>query len=572
MNSLEVDMLRCWKCRKYIANSDCLIKCNGKQLFEKSHYSDASQYTCNVWHMNLEALPDWVKCAIEKAEWMIGKLNCPFCGARLGGFNFVSNTKCSCGLFANIHLCKSRIDYQPACSFRLARSSVKHTSLCKVPSGSNNKIQHSVTGGILGPRNQGLSYNAKNTNGTGRLTEALCLEVRSTSFEMNNKKLHFKVFNKKKSPSASWPVNERCTVKTCHRKTHSLDLNIRERHVLLPSLYGVSSKGPIYHRQNETQPIYPRGSLQLESSRYNNSFQGLYNSDTDELPKKFSVTSCNTLTCRETECDCNFEASNQCSGDATADQLPFMMDLSSSVSAVEEDIGQQHITSVDLLQPANFSLVAVNQKLSKRERNKLKNLRKKQRKRERWLQKQTLNDNLNTDDEHEQRGDKESYLCAVCLDVYFNPYMCYPCHHIFCEPCLRMLAKDNPTNTPCPLCRTIIARVFFQTELNNSTKSSFPTEYLKLKESFQKSSSAKWPLPSCRKPFRVCEAGFQRHTDPVARRHFPHAAHRMDYMDFEDDSRGWWFDMDMVIIYIYSVNWVIGFIVFCFLCYFFFPF
>ncbi|CAM2114072.1 unnamed protein product [Caretta caretta] len=318
MNTLEDGMLRCWKCRKYIANSDCIIKCNGKQLSEKSHYSAASQYTCNIWHINLEALPDWVKCAIEKAEWMIGKLNCPFCGARLGGFNFVSNTRCSCGLLANIHLCKSRIDYQPACSVRLARSS-----------------------------------------------------------------------------------------------------------------------------------------------------------------------------------------------------------------------------------PANFSLVAVNQKLSKRERSKLKNLRKKQRKRERWLQKQTLNDDLNTDDEHEQRGDKESYLCAVCLDVYFNPYMCYPCHHIFCEPCLRMLAKDSPTNTPCPLCRTIIARVFFQTELNNSTKSFFPTEYLKLKENFQKSSSAKWPLPSCRKPFRVCDAGFQRHTDPVARRHFPHAAHRMDYMDFEDDSRGWWFDMDM---------------------------
>ncbi|RMC04480.1 hypothetical protein DUI87_18925 [Hirundo rustica rustica] len=74
------------------------------------------------------------------------------------------------------------------------------------------------------------------------------------------------------------------------------------------------------------------------------------------------------------------------------------------------------------------------------------------------------NDNLHADDEHELRGDKESYLCAVCLDVYFNPYMCYPCHHIFCEPCLRMLAKDNPASTPCPLCRTTIARVFFQTE------------------------------------------------------------------------------------------------------------
>uniref|UniRef100_A0A8C8S4P8 E3 ubiquitin-protein ligase RNF180 n=1 Tax=Pelusios castaneus TaxID=367368 RepID=A0A8C8S4P8_9SAUR len=540
-------------------------------LQQKSHYSATSQYTCNIWHMNLEALPDWVKCAIEKAEWMIGKLNCPFCGARLGGFNFVSNTKCSCGLFADVHFCKSRIDYQPACSVRLARSSVKHISLCNIPSGFNNEVQQSMTWGVLGPRNQGLSYLAKNTNSIGRLTEALCLEVRSTNFEMNGKKQCFQVFNKKKSLSASWPTNDRYTIKTFHRKAHSLDLNSKERLVLSPSLYGVSSKGNIYHRQNETRPIYPRVSLQLESNRNNNSFQGLYNSDTDKLSKNFSVTSCNTLTCKETEYDCSFEASEQCSGSAIADHRPFVMDLSSSVSAIEEDIGQQHIIPVGLLQPASVSLVAVNQKQSKRERNKLKNLRRKQRKRERWLEKQSVNENLHTDDEHEQRGDKESYFCAVCLDVYFNPYMCYPCHHIFCEPCLRMLAKDNPTNTPCPLCRTIIARVFFQTELNNSTKSFFPTEYFKLKESFQKSSSAKWPLPSCRKPFRVCD-GFQRRTDPVTRRHFPHAAHRMDYMDFEDDSRGWWFDMDMVIIYIYSVNWVIGFIVFCFLCYFFFPF
>ncbi|XP_074850370.1 E3 ubiquitin-protein ligase RNF180 isoform X2 [Carettochelys insculpta] len=561
MSSLEADVLRCWKCRKYIANSDCLIKCHGNQLFEKSHYSAASQYTCNVWHMNLEALPDWAKCAIETAEWMIGKLNCPFCGARLGGFNFVSSTKCSCGLFADIHLCKSRIDYQPACSVRLARSSVKNMSLCKVPSSFNNKIQPQKTGEIMGPRNQELSFIAKNMDSTGRLTDALCLEVRATSAEMNSKKLHFKVFNKKKSPSGSWPINDTCTVKTCHRKAHSLDLNSREKLVLLPNLYGVASRGPLYHRQNETQPVYIRGSLQLESHRNNKSFQALYDSD----------TSCSALTYRETEWDCSFEASEQCSGSSTADQLPFMMDLSSSGSAVVEDIEQQHITSVDLLQPDNFPMSDVRQKLNKRERNKLKNLRKKQRKRERWLQKQTLNDNLNTGNEQEQGGDKESYLCAVCLDVYFNPYKCYPCHHIFCEPCLRMLAKDNPTNTPCPLCRTIIARVFFQTELNKSTKSFFPEEYLKLKECFQKSSSAKWPLPSCRKPFRSCE-GFPRHTDPVTRRHFPHAAHRMDYMDFEDESRGWWFDMDMVVIYIYSVNWVIGFIVFCFLCYFFFPF
>lgn len=62
----------------------------------------------------------------------------------------------------------------------------------------------------------------------------------------------------------------------------------------------------------------------------------------------------------------------------------------------------------------------------------------------------------------EGAGEREGYICAVCLDVYFSPYMCHPCNHIFCEPCLRTLARNSPANTPCPLCRTVITHVFFQ--------------------------------------------------------------------------------------------------------------
>uniref|UniRef100_A0A3Q3JV74 Importin-11 n=1 Tax=Monopterus albus TaxID=43700 RepID=A0A3Q3JV74_MONAL len=66
------------------------------------------------------------------------------------------------------------------------------------------------------------------------------------------------------------------------------------------------------------------------------------------------------------------------------------------------------------------------------------------------------------DDESVNSSDREGYTCTVCLDVYFSPHMCHPCNHIFCEPCLRTLARSNPTNTPCPLCRTIITHVLFQ--------------------------------------------------------------------------------------------------------------
>lgn len=66
------------------------------------------------------------------------------------------------------------------------------------------------------------------------------------------------------------------------------------------------------------------------------------------------------------------------------------------------------------------------------------------------------------DEESLSMTKREGFICAVCLDVYFSPYICHPCNHIFCEPCLRTLAKNSPTNTPCPLCRTVITHVFFQ--------------------------------------------------------------------------------------------------------------
>ncbi|XP_036953643.1 uncharacterized protein si:dkey-250l23.4 [Acanthopagrus latus] len=194
-------------------------------------------------------------------------------------------------------------------------------------------------------------------------------------------------------------------------------------------------------------------------------------------------------------------------------------------------------------------------RMSKREKNRIKCLRRRQRRRERWRQSQLQESRQSStgnpssssseDDEDVSAGDREGYICAVCLDVYFSPYMCHPCNHIFCEPCLRTLAKNSPTNTPCPLCRTIITHVFFQKELNQTARTFFPKEYLSRKQNFQKASCAKWPLPSCRKLFRIF-GGFQRQSSPMARRQFPHGGgYRLDAMDFEDDSRGWRFDMDM---------------------------
>lgn len=329
----------------------------------------------------LPCYKDFIVCLFSRypqAEWTTGKLNCPFCGAHLGGFNFTHNTKCSCGRFTNIYLWKRQTDCQAASPVAL-----KHLSLCKAQPGFNKEMWQNVTGGTLGGRNQGLSSVAKNNSSIGRLMEALCLEVRSTSFEMNSKKLHFKVSYPKTSLSASVAVNDRCTVRAFHRKTRSLDLNFREKLVFLPSLFGTSTtQRPFFSRQHETQPFHTKGCIQLKSNRKHNYFHCLLKSDVGELPTSFSVTSYSVLAQEETKFTNSSETSKHYLEHATGDQCSF---LCSSESAAKDYVGQQqHVTSLSLLHP----LATVEQKLNRRKRIRLNSLRRKQSWKERWRQKQ----------------------------------------------------------------------------------------------------------------------------------------------------------------------------------------
>ncbi|NWU45212.1 RN180 ligase, partial [Hylia prasina] len=379
MNNQEAGVLHCWRCRKCVANSGFLAKCNGKKTSNISQPSAAAQNSCNVWHVSLEAIPEWVKCVIEKAQWTVGKLNCPFCEACLGGFNFVCNKECSCGQLANS---KTWTEHQTPFSVKLSKSSEKRL-LLKIQSGFNKDTCHEVVTATLEIKNQGLSFTAVSNNGAGRLTEALCLDVRAPRSKTESKKLSLKTLNQKRILPSSYSIKDASTIKPFHRRLHSLDLNIRGRLVLSTVLYETCSMGTLYRGQNENPPAYIQGSLQLESSRKGgSSFQDLYSSSADILQNQFQVTSITTLLHRETESECEFEVTAQSSGSVTADGSLFVMNLSLPTSAVED---QQYITPGGLVQPTSISF---NQKLSKRERNKSKSLRRKQRRQEQCLQKQ----------------------------------------------------------------------------------------------------------------------------------------------------------------------------------------
>ncbi|KAJ8778504.1 hypothetical protein J1605_013691 [Eschrichtius robustus] len=357
-------------------------------LQQDRHDSADDQNICHVWHMDTEALPEWIHCLIQKAQWTVGKLNCPFCGARLGGFNFVSTPKCSCGQLAAVHLSKSRTDYQPTRSGRLMRPLLKYLSHPRVQSGCDKETL--LTGGASKNRNHGLLNMAQNNNGPGRLTEALCLEVRSTYFKMKNEKLLFKASDPKYQLFVPQLVTGRCTTRAFHRKSHSLDLNISEKLTLLPTLYEIHSKTTVYPRLNETQPVDLSG-LPLESSKNNRSFQISSSFDPNMLLQRFSVAPRETQTQRGGEFQCGLEASAVYSGHASSNNLTFLMDMpSAGRSTLEAPDQEEHLSPLDFLHSGSFSLGAINQRLSKREKSKLKNLRRKQRRHERWLQKQVI--------------------------------------------------------------------------------------------------------------------------------------------------------------------------------------
>uniref|UniRef100_A0A8C5N0X6 E3 ubiquitin-protein ligase RNF180 n=1 Tax=Leptobrachium leishanense TaxID=445787 RepID=A0A8C5N0X6_9ANUR len=512
-------ILRCRKCRKCVANSDCLVRETASTLKTGS----SGSATCPVWHMDLETVPDWVKEEIEKSHWTIGRLNCLFCRARLGAFNFIGRTECPCGQSTIIHLGKSRIDYDVSVS---PQSHIKLRSISEAPPTVVKEFRHG-----LNTTEKPLTMNTE----TGRLAEALCLEIHSTRFT---------------------PRRTKQTLTEFSLETYSDSKGTG-------STYG-SGKNSNVLAQGIVEPLGPPPSPNKTSSeRLQVSIKECTGNHMSENTYPMIQERLLTATdpCYPTEMP--LDPTNQESTENSEVSEPIPITPSDSILR-EDFMQQQMVLSSRLIQPTLPCTDPLTHRLRKRELNKLKSLRRRQRKREKWMQEHKQINLSSDDDENDQMKDKESYICAVCLDVYFNPYMCFPCHHIFCEPCLRTLARDNPSRTSCPLCRTTIESVYFQSDLDKSSITFFPREYLKRKQSFQRAGGAKGPLPSCNRMFRIF-GGTSRRAGSFGRRYYPHGAHMLD---FEDETSGWRFDMDMIIVYIYSVNWIIGFILFCFICYF----
>ena len=51
---------------------------------------------------------------------------------------------------------------------------------------------------------------------------------------------------------------------------------------------------------------------------------------------------------------------------------------------------------------------------------------------------------------NEEEDLPDEFICGICRDIYLDPRKLIPCHHVFCETCLRRLNQAQISK--CPIC------------------------------------------------------------------------------------------------------------------------
>ncbi|XP_072228375.1 E3 ubiquitin-protein ligase RNF180 [Leuresthes tenuis] len=449
---------------------------------------------CTIWHVNVDKLPEWILTSVHQAQWTVGKLNCHNCGARLGGFNFINRSDCPCGQDASVHLSKSRVDHD-----------------------------HKRCVLIVQPRRmKPLQSKEERPELNRTAVDSLQLSCSAAMSHMSPADASHQLSQAENTQPFSFsPLY--CI---SHRRRGSLEDGGDLGSCFCPvDLMRSGSSGSYPTREASVNPCRSAASGGPRSPPHQQPPPA--EADVPPLAETSSVHG------------------------ELSDSLASLRRRSTSNRAAElEEEAEPRASEVspDLLG------------LSKREKNRLKSQRRKQRRRERWLHRRQEKEPAEAvsgsplDSEEE---DRDAVTCAVCLDIYFSPYSCQPCGHVFCEPCLRTLAKNRPANTPCPLCRTLISHTSLHRELNQTAKTFFPRVSAARRHNFQNALCAKWPLPSSRRHFWSFWE-YRRNAATARRRwHFAHGGFPLEALNLTD-MRGWLFDVGLVIVCVHSLNWILA--------------
>ncbi|KAM6901216.1 E3 ubiquitin-protein ligase RNF180 isoform 2-T2 [Lycodopsis pacificus] len=342
-------MLRCRRCRKGVIDSTCL------STVEATDESSAA--VCSIWHVNVDTLPEWILTSVHQAQWTVGKLNCQNCGARLGGFNFVNRSECPCGRNASVHLNKSRVDrdhkhcvliVQP----RRTRPETERAGL--LTDGSQNREQR--------PELNRTALDSLQLNCAAVMSHISAAEA-SNSLTEGESTQSFSF-----SPLYCISHRRRCSLEddSAIRSSCFCPAGLTVKSAVESAMTGT-------HESTESPVSYPT-SQQFDTD--------------DDVP--VNAVACRSFISRRPwspldrpllqtveDVDSSPEAA------AAQQELPVSA-LFHRGRSVSDSVAEQDQDVV----PRRFMASAASNRLSKREKNRLKSLRRKQRRRERWLHSQ----------------------------------------------------------------------------------------------------------------------------------------------------------------------------------------
>ena len=88
-------------------------------------------------------------------------------------------------------------------------------------------------------------------------------------------------------------------------------------------------------------------------------------------------------------------------------------------------------------------------------------------------------------------------ICPICLVLLHRPHSLDPCLHLFCDPCLRRLARARIHT--CPICRSLITDCHLDEELHNSIENQHQDVYIQRQQVEMISGIFNEPLPPVRR-------------------------------------------------------------------------
>ncbi|XP_046396932.1 E3 ubiquitin-protein ligase RNF180-like [Ischnura elegans] len=112
---MSATSVRCKKCRKvlFLHQDFPLLDRHGNEIDKYSgEDSCPNQRDEFLWYLDPDKSPLWILSSVEEVGWTKGKIACPECHCRIGSFDFVSGSQCSCHVHAlpSLHLVKAKVD------------------------------------------------------------------------------------------------------------------------------------------------------------------------------------------------------------------------------------------------------------------------------------------------------------------------------------------------------------------------------------------------------------------------------------------------------------------------------